>query len=87
VNLTAPEPVQAREFARALGRTAHRRAWLAVPTPLVRMGLGVITDILVRGKRVIPARASALGYRFGFPDLDPALHDLLGQPEHAKAER
>jgi uncharacterized protein (TIGR01777 family) len=84
VNLTAPEPVRAREFARALGRALHRRAWLAVPTPLVRMGLGVVTDILVRGQRVIPARASALGYQFGFPDLDPALDDLLGR---AKAER
>jgi uncharacterized protein (TIGR01777 family) len=81
VNLTAPEPVRAREFARALGRVTGRRAWLPVPSPLVRMGLGVITDILVRGQRVIPARASALGYQFGFPDLDAALRDLLGQPE------
>ena len=79
VNLTAPTPVRAREFARVLGRTVGRRAWLPVPTPFVRMGLGVITDILVRGKRVIPARASELGYRFRFPVLDLALHDLLGQ--------
>ena len=76
-----PTPVRAREFARVLGRTVGRRAWLPVPTPFVRMGLGVITDILVRGKRVIPARASELGYRFRFPVLDLALHDLLGQPD------
>ena len=83
VNLTAPEPVRAREFARALGRATGRRAWLPVPTPLVRMGLGVITDILVRGKRVIPARASALGYQFSFPGVDAALRDLLGRPDSA----
>ena len=47
-----------------------------------RMGLGVITDILVRGKRVIPARASALDYQFCFPVLDAALHDLLGEPDN-----
>ncbi len=82
VNLTAPTPVRAREFARVLGRTVGRRAWLPVPTPFVRMGLGVITDILVRGKRVIPARASELGYRFRFPVLDLALHDLMGQPDN-----
>ena len=82
VNLTAPEPVRAREFAQALGRALGRRAWLPVPAPLARMGLGVITDILVRGKRVIPARASALGYHFRFPGLDAALHDLLGQPDN-----
>jgi NAD dependent epimerase/dehydratase family enzyme len=85
VNLTAPEPATAREFARALGRTLGRRAWLAVPAPLARMGLGVIVDILVRGKRVIPAGVSALGYRFMFPALDAALSDLLRQPDNAAA--
>src|SRR5580704_11559297 len=82
VNLTAPEPVRAREFARALGRAVGHRAWLPVPTPFVRMGLGVIADILVRGKRVVPARASALGYQFRFPGVDATLHDLLGRPDH-----
>ena len=81
VNLTAPGPVRAREFARALGRATGHRAWLAVPSPLVRMGLGVVTDILIRGQRVIPARASALGYQFAFPALDAALRDLLGQAD------
>ncbi|HEX3925544.1 MAG TPA: TIGR01777 family oxidoreductase [Streptosporangiaceae bacterium] len=81
VNLTAPEPARAREFARALGRAVGHRAWLMVPTPIVRLGLGVVTDIMVRGKRVIPARVSALGYQFSFPVLDAALHDLLGEPD------
>lgn len=56
-----------------------QRAWLAVPSPLARMGLGVITDILVRGKQVIPAQVCALGYQFRFPVLDAALRDLLGE--------
>lgn len=81
VNLTAPEPVRSREFARALGRAVGHRAWLPVPSPMVRMGLGVITSILVRGKRVIPAGAIALGYQFRFPVLDAALQDLLGQAD------
>jgi uncharacterized protein (TIGR01777 family) len=85
VNLTAPEPVRARQFARALGQVLGRRAWLPVPAPLVRMGLGVVTDILVRGKRVIPAKAIAAGYQFGFPDLDAALHDLLRSGPDAPA--
>ena len=86
VNLTAPEPPRAREFARSLGRTVGRQAWLPVPPPFVRLGLGAVTDIVVKGKRVIPARVSALGYQFGFPDLDPALRDLLGQPVDAKVD-
>ena len=77
VNLTAPEPVRARQFARDLGRVLGRRAWLPVPAAFVRMGLGAVTDILVRGKRVRPAKASAAGYQFRFPALDPALRDLV----------
>jgi uncharacterized protein (TIGR01777 family) len=87
VNLMAPGPVRAREFARALGRAVARRAWLPVPTPFVRMGLGVITDILVRGKRVIPVRATVLGYQFGFPVVDAALRDLLGRPDRTEPVR
>ncbi len=48
---------------------------------LVRAGgPGALTDILIRGKRVVPARASALGYRFRCPAPDEARHDLLAQP-------
>ena len=87
VNLTAPQPARARQFAGALGRATGHRAWLPAPTPFVRLGLGIVTDILVRGKRVIPAQVSALGYQFSFPDLDSALHNLLGQPDGARAAR
>ena len=45
--------------------------------------LGVITDILVRGKLVTPARASELGYQFRFPGPDAALRDLLVQWDDA----
>ena len=77
VNLTAPDPVRSRQFAQSLGRVLGRRAWLPVPVPFVRMGLGAVTDILVRGKRVRPAKAIAAGYEFRFPALDAALRDIL----------
>jgi hypothetical protein len=79
VNLTAPEPLRSRQFARALGRVLGRRPWLPVPTPFVRMGLGAVTDIIVHGKRVVPARVSAAGYRFRFPALEAALRDIIGE--------
>jgi uncharacterized protein (TIGR01777 family) len=77
VNLTAPGPVRSRQFAQALGRVLGRRAWLPAPVPFVRMGLGAVTDILVRGKQVVPAKVSAAGYQFRFPALDPALRDII----------
>lgn len=45
------------------------------------MGLGAVTDILVRGKPVRPAKVSGAGYQFRFPALEPALRDIVyGQP-------
>jgi len=77
LNLTGPEPVRNRDFARVLGRVLGQRAWLPVPSPLVRMGLGVVTDILVRGKRVVPAGITSAGYQFRFPNVEAALRDLV----------
>jgi uncharacterized protein len=80
VNATAPQPVRSQQFAKILGRVLRHRAWLPVPTPLVRMGLGEITDIIVKGKQVLPAKALANGYRFQFPTLPGALQYLLTEP-------
>ncbi len=77
VNLTAPGPVRARQFARALGGVLGRRAWLPIPAPFVRMGMGAVTDILVHGQRVLPAKVTAAGYQFRFPALAAALRDIL----------
>lgn len=76
-NATAPQPVRSGEFAQVLGHVLGHHAWLPVPTPLVRMGLGEVTDIIVKGKRVTPAKAQANGFRFRFGTLEPALTDLL----------
>ena len=37
---------------------------------------GVVTDILVRGKRVVPAAVTAAGHRFRYPVRGAALRDL-----------
>lgn len=79
LNATSPQPVRARSFARAVGNAVGRHAWLAVPTPMVRMGLGAVTDILVRGKRVLPTKALAAGQEFQHASLDGALRDLLAR--------
>jgi uncharacterized protein (TIGR01777 family) len=79
LNATSPQPVRTYSFARAMGHVLGRLAWLAVPTPMVRLGLGAVTDVLVHGKRVLPTKAVAAGYKFQHPSLDGALRDLLAQ--------
>ncbi|SIS07569.1 hypothetical protein SAMN05878276_2026 [Aquipseudomonas alcaligenes] len=76
-NACAPQPARNRDFTRALGRALHRPALLPVPGPLLKLGLGELSGLLLGGQRALPQRALADGYVFRFTDLDSALADLL----------
>jgi hypothetical protein len=36
-----------------------------------------MADLITTGQRVLPRKAQELGYEFRFPELEPALRDLL----------
>lgn len=73
-NATAPEPVQNREFARALGRAVHRPAFMPTPAFALRVAFGQMADeVLLGGQRVVPRRAEREGFRFDHPTLDASL--------------
>jgi len=79
VNTVSPHPVTNREFARALGRVLRRPAILPMPAFAARLVFGEMADaLLLSSQRVEPARLIASGYRFLYPDLEPALRHLLG---------
>jgi uncharacterized protein (TIGR01777 family) len=78
VNATAPTPVTNREFARAVGHVLHRPSFLPAPAFALRLILGEMADaIVLGGQRVMPARALEHGFTFRFPELGPALKDVL----------
>jgi len=80
LNLTAPNPVTNAEFARILGQVLRRPSVMPAPAIAIRLALGEMADgLLLCSQRVLPARASALGFTFRFPDLGAALGDLLGR--------
>ena len=75
-NACAPEPVRNREFAKRLGRALHRPAFLPLPAPLLRLGLGELSTLLLGGQRVRPVRLLAAGFTFQFNDVQSALDEL-----------
>lgn len=77
VNLTAPNPARNVTFSRELGRALHRPSFLPVPGFALKLLFGEMAGVLLGGQRVIPKQALARGFRFRFPDLSPALADLL----------
>jgi uncharacterized protein (TIGR01777 family) len=86
LNAVAPEAVTHRAFQQQLAATLHRPLWLRIPGPLLRVTLGEMAQLLVDGQRVIPARASAAGFQFGYHGLAAALQHLIG-PHRPADER
>ena len=80
VNAVAPNPVTNAEFTATLARVLHRPAVLHIPAFGPRLVLGEAADeLLFVSQRARPARLQATGYRFQFPELEPALRHTLGR--------
>ena len=80
VNVTSPEPVTNREFTKTLARVVRRPAVLVAPRSVLERGLGEMgRDLLLTSQRVRPARLSAAGFTWLFPDLEAALRFELGR--------
>jgi uncharacterized protein len=79
INAAAPESVRQKEFARTLGRVLGRPAFLPAPVLALRIALGEVAHALVASERVEPHVARELGFRFQWPELEPALRRSLAK--------
>jgi uncharacterized protein (TIGR01777 family) len=77
VNGSAPWPVPNADFTKLLAQAVHRPAFLAVPAFALRLALGGFAAELLESKRVLPAAALEHGFGFKFPELGPALRQLM----------
>lgn len=77
-NLTAPNPVKNKVFAKIVAKVMHRPSFFVVPAFLMRLVLGEVAAIILEGQRAVPAKLLALGFEFRFPELKRALEDILG---------
>ena len=78
VNLVAPHAVRQRDVAAALRGALHRPSAPPAPALLVRAAMGAASDLVLTGQRAVPSVLEATGFCFEFPELEPALADLLG---------
>ena len=77
-NFTAPQPVRQRDFARQLGAALHRPAFLPAPAFVMRLVLGEFGRSLLQGQKVLPRALTESGYLFTYPELQPALKEIVG---------
>jgi hypothetical protein len=79
MNAVAPEVPSQLAFAQAMAASFGRRVRLQVPDWLLRRGLGEMSELLRLGQRVLPAAATAQGYRYRMPRLGNALRVLAAR--------
>lgn len=80
VNLSSPHPLPNAEFMREL-----RRAWgapIGLPATEWMLELGAIflgteSELILKSRRVVPARLLQANFSFAFPDWAPAAADLV----------
>ncbi len=80
VNAVAPNQLRQAEFARTMARAFGRSVWLRMPAAPLRWLLGEMSELLLEGQNVVPAKALAEGYCFQFPSLESAMANLAGRP-------
>lgn len=78
VNLSAPHPVRVRDLAKELGRALRRPSFMPAPAFALKIVLGEMSDLLLKGQRAIPAKLLQKGFDFHFSDLSAALRNAVG---------
>ncbi|MEM9998303.1 MAG: DUF1731 domain-containing protein, partial [Bacteroidota bacterium] len=86
VNLSAPQPVPFKTFAKRVGRVLGRPVLLRVPRiAAASLGGEAIENIALTSTRMVPQRLTTSGFAFAFPTLDAALCHVLGKTLDVKA--
>ena len=80
VNLSSPHPLPNRDFMRALREAWGARFGLPAPVPLLEVGAFLMrseTELVLKSRRVVPARLLDAGFAFRFPEWPAAAADLV----------
>jgi len=79
-NLTAPNPVTNAHFAKALGNALNRPAILPMPEFAIKLLFGEMGEnLLLKGQNVIPRKLEESGFKFTYPNIEPALNDIFSE--------
>jgi NAD dependent epimerase/dehydratase family enzyme len=79
-NAVAPDYRTNKDFTRSLAHVLKKPFWFpCVPAVILKIFLGEMSGVLLKGSRVSSEKIISSGYNFMFPDLESALNDLYGK--------
>jgi len=77
LNGTAPTPVTNRTFTQAVAKALYRPTLMQIPKFLIGLMGGLGREILLADQTILPRKATANGFIFLDPDIEPAMMNLL----------
>jgi uncharacterized protein len=77
VNVTSPTAIRQQDFSDALAKVLHRPNFFRLPKRMLELVFGEMSVVLWGGAFVVPAVLQANGFQWKFPEIEPALRDLL----------
>jgi hypothetical protein len=79
-NAVAPNPVRNKDLVLALRKALVKPAFISsVPAFALRAIMGEMAEMILDGAKVSPQKIINAGFKFGYPELFPALRDLLAR--------
>jgi uncharacterized protein (TIGR01777 family) len=90
VNVAAPNPLTNAQFMRDLRAAAHAAFGLPTPAWLLELGAALMkteSELVLKSRRVVPARLIDSGFAFAFPRWPDAARDLVEQWKQRRPSR
>lgn len=79
VNACTERNATMKELADAIGKVMKRRVLMGVPESVIRFRMGEISALVTKGKKVVPSVLKKVNFKFQYPELVPALSDLISR--------
>ncbi|GAA4155060.1 TIGR01777 family oxidoreductase [Gryllotalpicola daejeonensis] len=82
VNVTSPNPTDNRTMMATLRRVLGVPFGLPLPRWVLELGAAAIhteTELVLKSRWVLPERLLAAGYEFHYPELEPALRQIVAE--------
>jgi uncharacterized protein len=77
-NAVAPQHINHNDFVRTMAAVMKRPVFLPpVPSPILRLSLGEMSDIVLKGSRISSDKIVKAGFKFRFDRLDEALKNAI----------
>jgi NAD dependent epimerase/dehydratase family enzyme len=82
VNASSPHPVDNVLLMRTIRRVLRVPFGVPAPRPLLELGTALLrteTELVLKSRWVVPEKLVAAGYEFEYPELEPALRQIVAE--------